>query len=78
MGKTLPQSVIEATKATRLDEVSSSLTYIGEADIGALDSSSKWLIKRMQKTGTVTKIEWADGNSREDNIWDNRASLTYS
>ena len=78
MGKTLPQSVIEATKATRLDEVSSSLTYIGEADIGALDSSSKWLIKRMQKTGTVTKIEWADGNSREDNIWDNRASLAYS
>jgi len=68
----------EAITAVRLDEVTASLTYIGKAEIGTLNSANKWSVKRMQKAGNVTSIEWADGNGRRDNIWDNRASLTYS
>lgn len=64
--------------ATRLDEVSSTVTYVGEAVVGTADSSALWRIKRIQTTGTVLKIEWANGNSNFSNIWNNRASLTYT
>lgn len=68
----------DATKATRIDEVSANLTYIGEAEIGTVDTAFKWKIKRMQKTANVTAIEWADGNDKADNQWSDRANLSYS
>lgn len=68
----------DATKATRIDEVSATLTYIGEAEIGTVDTAFKWKIKRMNKTGNVTAIEWADGNDKADNQWSDRANLSYS
>lgn len=62
--------------ATRL-ATSGSVTYVGKAAIGSSSASSVWQIKKIDETsGTV--ITWADGNSSFDNIWDNRASLTYS
>lgn len=61
--------------ALRLDE-GATYTYIGEAQPGALTSAASWRIKRM--TNSDSTIVWADGNNSFDNIWDNRASLTYS
>jgi hypothetical protein len=62
--------------ATRLS-TSGSVTYVGKAAIGSATSSAVWQIKKIdESSGTV--ITWADGNSSFDNIWDNRASLTYS
>lgn len=52
------------------------LTYIGNAPIGSATSAAVWQIKRLETPG-LTKL-WADGNDNFDNVWDNRASLSYS
>lgn len=60
------------------DEVSSSLLYSGLAAPGSAGASAVWRIKRVQVTGNVTATTWADGNTNFDNVWNNRASLSYS
>ncbi len=37
-----------------------------------------WQIFKMVEAAGVTTITWADGDTAFNNIWDNRASLTYS
>lgn len=64
--------------ALQVDAVSDSLMYIGEAAPGVATATAAWRIKKMTITGTVTAIAWADGNGNFDNIWDNRAALTYA
>lgn len=54
------------------------VSYIGEAVPGSITSASVWRIKRMTETGPNVAIVWADGDASFDNIWDNRASLSYS
>lgn len=75
-----PNSVGGATPtyAVRLDEPSVGVTYAGEAVVGTAGSAASWRIKRITESGTTTVIEYADGDTAFDNIWDNRASLTYS
>jgi len=65
-------------QSTRVDEVSSSVTYFGFAAVGASESSAVWKIKRLSVSGSITKLEYADGNINYDNNWSNRASLTYT
>lgn len=49
--------------------------YLGYAAIGSATSAAVWRITRFNlSTG---RQEWADSNDTADNIWDNRASLTY-
>ena len=64
-------------QATRLDDTGT-VTYVGKADPGSATSAAVWSIFRMTETGDDLVIEWADGDANPDNIWDNRASLTYS
>ena len=64
-------------KLLQVDEVGTT-TYLGYADAGTLTSAASWAIKRIVETGNDASITWADGNTSFDNIWDNRASLTYS
>jgi len=62
--------------------------YIGEAQVGVLDATAEWRIRRLIIDDTpVTgegdvKTEWAEngGIATADEIfvWDNRLSLTYS
>lgn len=59
-----------------LDQVSSTLFYVGEANIASLTSSPVWRIRKID-TSTGVSIKWADGNSNFDNVWDNHTSLTY-
>jgi hypothetical protein len=61
-----------------VDEVSSTLTYVGEAVPGTLQATALWRIKRISIAAGVTTIEWADGDSNFDNVFSNRASLAYS
>lgn len=61
----------------RVDDVSSTLTYIGEAPFASSESDPVWRIKKLETTGTILKILWADGNSNFDNIWIDRTTLTY-
>lgn len=70
--------VVDPTLNTNIDEASSTVTYIGHAPHGAVGSDSTWRIAKMVISGTVTSITYADGNDNFDNVWDNRASLSYS
>jgi hypothetical protein len=63
--------------AIRLDEVSSTISYVGESLPGTSTSAASWRVKKIDSTSGVI-VTWADGNTNLDNIWDNRASLTYS
>ena len=50
--------------------------YVGTSEPGASTSSAIWQIKRINMT--TGDITWADGDSKFDNVWDNRTSLSYS
>ena len=69
---------MSSEKKINLDTVSSTLFYVGYAAMNISESDAFWKIKRVQTTGTVLKVEWADGNEGYDNVWANRASLSYS
>lgn len=62
----------------RVDEASATVTYIGQAQDGSSIGNAVWQIQRITSSGGATEIEWADGNNNFDNVWDDRASLTYS
>lgn len=64
--------------ATRLDDAGGGVTYVGLAEAGTVTSASEWQIKRITEVGDDLQIEFADGDSEFDNVWDNRASLSYS
>jgi hypothetical protein len=52
------------------------IDYVGEAAIGTTTSAASWRIKRIDSaTGVI--LQWA-GSGVFDQIWDNRASLSYS
>lgn len=67
-----------STFATRTDDVGGGVTYVGKAVVGTLPSAASWQISRITETAGDIVIQYADGNASFDNIWDNRASLTYS
>ena len=59
------------------DGNSSSVQYVGEAATGSSEADPVWRIKRLSYTGGTIKITWADGDDLFDNVWTNRAGLTY-
>lgn len=46
--------------------------------MNSLSSDPVWTIKALITSGSVISIVWANGNDLNNNIWDNRASLSYS
>jgi hypothetical protein len=69
----------ELTKFTvKIDEPDSDTAYYGFAEPGTLTSDDKWRILKKTVSGNVTSYLWCDSDLKFDNIWDNRASLTYS
>lgn len=66
-----------APRALKLDDYTTAdVIYIGKAQVGTAGSTAAWQIMKVdQTTGLV--ITWADSNDKFDNVWDNRASLTY-
>lgn len=62
-----------------IDEVSDELTYLGFfMPANANEATATASVCRIQKTATITRIMWANGNFMFNNIWNNRASLTYT
>jgi hypothetical protein len=64
----------EDSQGLIVDQVSSTLIYLGEGLIGALTSEPKWKVKKIDLSSGI-RITCA--SSEFDNIWDNRSSLTY-
>lgn len=61
----------------RVDEASSTITYVGYAIPGTATSAASWRIKRLDST-TGLIVLWAAGTASFNQVWDNRASLSYS
>lgn len=62
----------------RYDQVDATTAYLGNAVVGASESSSVWQIQRLTFSGENVTVQYADGNASFDNNWSNRASLSYS
>ena len=52
-------------------------TYVGKAAPGSSTAAPVWQIQRLHTVGTVMALQDADGNANFDNVWDDRASLSY-
>lgn len=70
-------SAESAAYLTRLDEASATITYVGQSVAGSATSSAVWRIKRLDSTSGLVVL-YADGDTNFNNVWDNRASLSYS
>lgn len=71
-------TVVNTIYSIRVDDATSTVTYIGEAPLNASESSSVWRIKRLETIGNILSITYADGDQNFDNVWIDRASLTYT
>ena len=71
--------VADGDLTTNYDSVSTTLAYVGKAVAGAQSTGAVWQVKRLvfNAEGDVTTT-FADGDSGFNNIWNDRASLTYS
>lgn len=76
-GSAVVQPVSEADYASRVDDTTTAnVMYIGKAAVGSAPGSAVWQIKKVDTTSGVI-ITWADSNANFDNVWDNRAGLSY-
>lgn len=66
---------LDADEALQVDDAGTYI-YVGTAIPGTATSAASWKIKRIVAATGVTT--YADGDAFYNNIWDNRASLTYS
>ena len=64
--------------ALQYDYIDAATSYRGEAYPGSATSAAVWRIQRITITGDDIAIEWADGSDALNQVWDDRASLTYS
>lgn len=66
------------TYTKRVDFITDSLLYRGEALPGTQTNEPEWRIRRLTIASDcdVTE-EWANGNANFDKVWDDRLSLTY-
>ena len=58
------------------DYTTADTIYLGEATPGSAQGSAVWKIQKINTSAGMT-FTWADSNANFDNVWTNRASLTY-
>lgn len=65
--------------AKRVDFVSETVAYVGEAQPGTATTAALWRIKRVTLgPGDDVTEQWAGGSAAFSQVWDDRASLSYS
>lgn len=64
--------------ALRTDAAGGGVTYYGYAPVGTNPAAAAWKIKRTTVAGGLTTNEYADGDREFDNVWNDRAALSYS
>lgn len=69
----------EYTSAVEYDG-SGNPIYTGFAAPGTAKSASLWKIRKItyDVNGNPTDIQWADGDTQFDKVWNSRATYTYS
>lgn len=68
----------DATGGWLLKDSSAGTTYYGWTLGSTSQNAAVWKIRREVVSGNVTTVTYADGNANHDNIWANRASLSYA
>ena len=68
--------VVGNPESIRIDSTGT-YQYFGNAAIGSADGSAVWKISRLTEANPQSLL-WADGNALYDNVWSDRASLSYS
>ena len=60
-------------------DIGATAIYVGHAVSGAATSAAKWYIKKITlSSGNPTASERVGGIIKFNQVWDDRASLTYS
>ena len=75
------KTITKKQLTTKIDYVGgANPIYIGFALPGTSTSSAKWRIMKLtyDVNGNVTDVQWAGGSTSFTQIYDNRASLSYS
>lgn len=72
-----PNGMAQATR-TDTDGGSPETIYRGTATPGTASSASTWRCEEITINAGDVTILFADGNDNYDNVWDNRAALSYS
>lgn len=62
----------------KVDESGTSITYIGKAAMGSLDSDAAWQIQKVDESASPTSIGWAGSSDSYTNQWSQRASYSYN
>lgn len=73
-----PSGVIGSNYTVRIDQVSSTVIYRGEAAAASAESAAVWRIQKFTISGDDVTVLWADGVSTFTKIWNNRLTYTYS
>lgn len=77
----LPIYVMNVPITERWDyDINGNMIYHGIAIPGSATSAAVWFIEKYtyNADNQATVHQLADGNDQSDNVWDNRASLSYS
>jgi hypothetical protein len=61
-----------------VDESNPNLIYKGFASPAASTDAPVWAIQRISISNEIASYQWARGAKNFDNIWNNRATLSYS
>lgn len=70
---------VEFTIALDYDALGN-LVYVGRAQPGTGKGDAGWQIMKLtyDANGNLTDVQWADGDEQFDNVWNDRAGLSYS
>lgn len=69
----------EAVYAKRIDFISDSVLYRGEAAVGSSESSAVWRIRKITIANDNDISEtWADGTANFSKVWADRLTYTYN
>lgn len=53
--------------------------FVGYAPPGKAKADGVWkIMKLVYSSGVLVERVWADGDTKFDNVWDDRAALSYS
>jgi len=61
----------------RKEDISSTVSYIGEAMPGSPEDGPFWRIKKVDMT-TGVSLDWAEGEAEFNKKWSLRATYSYS
>lgn len=70
--------VISPACSVQFDNAGSGVYYLGYSGPGVGTDAASWQIQRVTSSGGDVVVEYADGDSLFDNVYDDRAGLSYS